>query len=67
MTARHNLKLQLSYFSLMLNVNEDDFFAGSSFRAIDCENWSIHFGTFDPLADLLFQQVFSVYFQIDEN
>lgn len=67
MTARHNLKLQLSYFSLMFNVNKDDFFAGSSFRAIDCENWSIHFGTFDPLADLLFQQVFSVYFQIDEN
>lgn len=29
MTARHNLKLQLSYFSLMLNVNEDDFSLGA--------------------------------------
>ena len=64
MTARHNLKLQLSYFSLMFNVNKDDFFAGSSFRAIDCENWSIHFGTFDPLADLLFSKYFLYIFKL---
>ena len=67
MTARHNLKLQLSYFfSLMLNVNEDDFSLGAHLERLIVKTGQYILEPLTPCR-LTFQQVFSVYFQIDEN